>query len=241
MSGYKLIGHRGFPQKYPENTLPGLQAALELGADGVEFDVHLSRDGVPVIFHDDTFDRTANMAGSVRDTDAAEIAELSVHEQARFGDKFYPTFASTLHSASMALKIHDALFFIELKRKTLKTFTSEVFLQSVLTASESLGDKRVLISFDWDILNLAKTECSLPIGWVIEKYDRKTLKKLEKLSPDYAISNYKRLPYDSPLWEGSWQWFVYDIVDPVVARFWIERGVTCIESWDVETLLEAVI
>lgn len=237
MSACKLIGHRGFPQKYPENTLRGLKAALDLGADGVEFDVHLSRDGVPVLFHDESFDRTADLAGSIRDTDAAEIAELSVHEPGRFGDKFYPTFASTLHAVSVALKNYDALFFIELKRKTLKTFTREIFLQSVLTASESLADKRVLISFDWDILNLAKSESSLPIGWVIEKYDKKTLKKIEKLAPDYVISNYKKLPYDSPLWAGGWQWFVYDIVDPVVARLWMERGVACIETWDIDALL----
>jgi glycerophosphoryl diester phosphodiesterase len=46
------IGHRGAPREYPENTLPSFTRALELGADGVELDVHATRDGVVVVHHD---------------------------------------------------------------------------------------------------------------------------------------------------------------------------------------------
>src|SRR5689334_3790399 len=46
------IGHRGAPREFPENTLPSFQRAFELGADGVELDVHLTVDGTPVVHHD---------------------------------------------------------------------------------------------------------------------------------------------------------------------------------------------
>lgn len=46
------IGHRGAPRDFPENTLPSFQRAFELGADGVELDVHLTVDGTPVVHHD---------------------------------------------------------------------------------------------------------------------------------------------------------------------------------------------
>jgi glycerophosphoryl diester phosphodiesterase len=46
------IGHRGAPREYPENTLPSFQRAIELGADAIELDVHVTADGVPVVHHD---------------------------------------------------------------------------------------------------------------------------------------------------------------------------------------------
>lgn len=238
MRNYELIGHRGYPEKYPENTLIGFQAALDLGADGVELDVHLSKDCVPIVFHDESFDRTADLAGSIRDTDAAEIIELSVHEPGRFADKFYPTFPSTLRSTSLVLNAYDASVFIELKRKVLKTFSREVFLEAVLLASEMLGNKRRLISFDWEILYLARTQCSVPLGWVIEQYDEDTYHKAMTLAPDYLVCNYEVLPTDCCLWGGNWKWFLYDVVDSDTASFWADRGVACIESWDIENLIE---
>lgn len=54
LPGPFLIGHRGFPARARENTLPGFEAALEAGCDGVELDVRMTRDGVLVVHHDDT-------------------------------------------------------------------------------------------------------------------------------------------------------------------------------------------
>ena len=52
------IAHRGFSGKYPENTMLAFKKAIEAGADGVEFDVHLTKDGEIVIIHDERIDRT---------------------------------------------------------------------------------------------------------------------------------------------------------------------------------------
>ena len=54
-----ILGHRGAPYDAPENTLASFARALEQGADGVELDVRRARDGVPVIIHDETLDRTS--------------------------------------------------------------------------------------------------------------------------------------------------------------------------------------
>jgi glycerophosphoryl diester phosphodiesterase len=48
----EVIAHRGAPREFPENSLPGFRRALELGADGIELDVHLTADGVAVVHHD---------------------------------------------------------------------------------------------------------------------------------------------------------------------------------------------
>ncbi len=60
-----VIGHRGAAGTAPENTLAGFREAAQLGARWVEFDVHLSADGVPVLMHDDTIDRTTDGEGPV--------------------------------------------------------------------------------------------------------------------------------------------------------------------------------
>ena len=54
------MAHRGVPEGVPENTIRAFQRALELGADAIELDVRLSKDGVPVVFHNFYLDETTN-------------------------------------------------------------------------------------------------------------------------------------------------------------------------------------
>lgn len=60
-----IIGHRGASGRAPENTLRAFELALEEGADAIELDVHVTADGVPVVIHDPTLDRTTNLTGRV--------------------------------------------------------------------------------------------------------------------------------------------------------------------------------
>lgn len=74
----RVIGHRGAAGLAPENTLAGFRKAAELGVRWVEFDVHLSADGVPVIIHDDDLDRTTTGKGPVAAQSAAALEALGV-------------------------------------------------------------------------------------------------------------------------------------------------------------------
>ena len=71
-----VIAHRGDRAHVPENTMEALARAVELGADGLEFDVRLTRDGVPVLMHDATVDRTTSGRGLVRENTLAELQAL---------------------------------------------------------------------------------------------------------------------------------------------------------------------
>ena len=64
----KVFAHRGFSGRYPENTMLAFEKAVELGVDGIELDVHLSKDGELVIIHDEKVDRTCNGTGKVKCT-----------------------------------------------------------------------------------------------------------------------------------------------------------------------------
>lgn len=71
-----MVGHRGASGDFPENTLLSFRRALENGADGLEMDVRLSADGVPVVIHDETVDRTTDGSGPVSDLDADQLERL---------------------------------------------------------------------------------------------------------------------------------------------------------------------
>ena len=73
-----IIGHRGASAVAPENTMAAFREALAVGADGIEFDVRLTRDGVPVVIHDSTLRRTGGLPHRVADLTWAEISKIDV-------------------------------------------------------------------------------------------------------------------------------------------------------------------
>ncbi|MCW2131843.1 glycerophosphoryl diester phosphodiesterase [Arthrobacter sp. VKM Ac-2550] len=75
-----IAAHRAQWRDYPENSLPAIMKAMADGADVVEIDVRLTADGVPVLMHDETVDRTTNGTGSVADLSLSEIKKLRLVE-----------------------------------------------------------------------------------------------------------------------------------------------------------------
>ena len=72
----KVFAHRGYSGKYPENTMEAFRGAFAAGADGIELDVQLSKDGQLVIIHDETLDRTTTGKGYVKDYTLSELKQL---------------------------------------------------------------------------------------------------------------------------------------------------------------------
>lgn len=81
-----IFGHRGASKYAPENTLAAFDLALAMGAPAIELDTMLTRDGVPVVIHDRTVNRTTNGSGKVDELSAEEILELDAGS--RFSEEF---------------------------------------------------------------------------------------------------------------------------------------------------------
>ena len=84
----KVFGHRGFSGEYPENTMLAFQKAVEAGCEGIELDVQLTKDLVPVIMHDEKVDRTTDGNGYIYDLTYAELCKLDCSYPDKFAGKF---------------------------------------------------------------------------------------------------------------------------------------------------------
>jgi len=110
VGNFEIVAHRGVPEGVPENTIAAFQRALELGADAIEMDVRLTKDGVPVVFHKFYLDETTNASGPLF---ARTYAELQEVELLGGGDspkgRRIPTFREVLDSLAGRLGLEIEL------------------------------------------------------------------------------------------------------------------------------------
>jgi glycerophosphoryl diester phosphodiesterase len=108
-----IIGHRGASAVAPENTMAAFREAIAVGADGIEFDVRLTSDGVPVVIHDGTLRRTAKLNQRVADLTWQEINKVDV------GSWFAPRFANetvpSLRELFALFQSNKASLYLEMK------------------------------------------------------------------------------------------------------------------------------
>jgi glycerophosphoryl diester phosphodiesterase len=109
----KNFAHRGYSGRYPENTLLAFQKALEEGVDGIENDVHLTKDGQLVVIHDERIDRTSNGIGFVKDMTLAELERYDY--SFKFAGMYGPQKIPTLTEYFELVKDSPVVTNIELK------------------------------------------------------------------------------------------------------------------------------
>ena len=116
-----IIAHRGASAHAPENTLAAFRMAVSAGADGVEFDVQLSKDGVPMVIHDYNLKRTGLRPERVADLNAKQLGKIDIGSwfNAKYPKRARPEFVDetvmTLAELLTLLKNFEGLLYIELK------------------------------------------------------------------------------------------------------------------------------
>ena len=108
MSGIFIYAHRGASAQAPENTLAAFRRALDAGADGIELDVHLAADGVPVVIHDETLERTTDGVGPVAGCTVEELQSLDAGTwfDPLFAGEQVPTLAETMNLLAGRLRVN---------------------------------------------------------------------------------------------------------------------------------------
>lgn len=110
-----VFGHRGASAYAPMNTLPAFELAVAQGADGVELDTHLSKDGHLIVLHDFTVDHTTDSQGYARDKTLAELRELDAG--IKFGEQYRGTHIPTLDEVFEAVG-HKLFINVEIKSES---------------------------------------------------------------------------------------------------------------------------
>lgn len=161
-----VIAHRGDSAHRPENTLASFASALEVGAELVEFDVQLSREGEPVVIHDATVDRTTDGRGRVAELSLPELRRLSAGYPERFGPAWAGERVSTLAEVLAFVK-GRARALIEIKRDAVSDDAVGGVEARTLAAVRKTGllDDVAVLSFDPRVLTRCRAlEPGVPCG-----------------------------------------------------------------------------
>lgn len=210
-----LVAHRGEMESYPENTLVGLEAALQCGASYVEFDVQSTADGVLVVFHDVELERVTGVAGNLFEMQFEMLKTIRVNEPDRFPKNAFSEPVPTLNDVvGLLLRYPDATAFVEIKDESVNRFGVDAICEQLLKEIKPIAQQAVVISFHKEALQYVRDNSSFKTGYVLEKYDLQHHDFAQQLKPDYLIVNHTKLIKDEVPWAGGWEWMLYDITAP---------------------------
>lgn len=193
----EIIAHRGFSSIAPENTLAAFHAALQHHANSIEFDVQLSADGVPVIFHDAKFDRIVGINEKLREKTLAELKTLDVGSwfSEEFAGERIPTLEETL---ALIKDIKNYIYF------DVKPYYdwSETEIENLIQIINKQGIKHkcVITSFNDKFIEQFRYQTQdMIFGRLVGNYDDYNLQLTKAIAAiDPLISTQYRILFDYP-------------------------------------------
>jgi glycerophosphoryl diester phosphodiesterase len=173
--GFTLIAHRGASGHAPENTLAAVRRAMEMRAEMVEVDVLLSKDGIPVLLHDPSLDRTTDGTGNVSDFTLEELARLDAGSwfEAAFAGEKIPTVDELLALCKGKMAVN-----LEIKTQAVTDATEGGVVDKVVDLVRNHGMEQNVI---------------------FSSFDPRAIVQLKTIAPDIAGA----ILYDSRLYDGA--------------------------------------
>lgn len=231
----QCVAHRGYQKHFPENTLLAVREAIAAGALHVEVDVQLSRDAVPVVYHDETLARLSDRKGRVSDYPVAELVCFPAHEPGRFGQRFADEKIATLAALVECIRENPAVtFYIELKEEAVKTHGADTCLRQIADVLQPVLAQCCLISFDLAALGEARRLGFHRLGPVIRDWARRD-EIARTLGASVLFINKTRIP--AGVIVAPCPVVVYEIADPAEASQWLQRGAAMVETFAVGEML----
>lgn len=236
----EIVAHRGYSARAPENTLAAIEAALRIGADGVEFDVHTASCGTPVLIHDEHLGRTTNGVGPVRRRTLEQLQALDAGTW--FSDEFagekIPSLAEVL--ARLAASPGVGIFPEVKGYRELE----DLDRMALIVRDAGLSGRTAFISLDWGTLDrIAHQDDEVGLGFIVDEGSELD-QALERAAghPRGHLAVDARLLLDDPsLLDGPREkgvpvstWTVNDADQAATLR---EAGVDRFTTDEVETLL----
>ena len=250
-----IIGHRGASAVTPENTMAAFREAIKVGADGIEFDVRLTRDGVPVVIHDGTLRRTGGVPDRVADLSYSEIGQIDVgswfarkknlppgsfaNETVPCLAELFALFQSNNLSLYLEMKCDSPAEYAPLAEACCRLIGEHDFKQRVMIECFQLPALRIVREVDSDIRTVALFEPSISNPSVLS--DQSIIKKAEEVGA-VALALHHRLARQSLVVKAkaaNMHVAIWTVDEPA----WIERartiGIDALITNDPEKLIQA--
>jgi glycerophosphoryl diester phosphodiesterase len=234
-----IIAHRGNSSEAPENTIPAFRSAVALKVDFVELDYHTTADGIPLVIHDKTLERTTNAAAVLGVAKPAvakyKLAELSGLDAGLWlNKKFAGTKLSTLDESLDVIQA-GSMTMIEHKAGDAKTLVA-------LLAKKKLTEHVIVQSFDWKfITDCHRLEPKLLLGALGDKdLKPEQLDQIAKTGAQVVGWNQKHITKADIdlIHKRGYKAWVYTVDDPARAKELIEAGIDGIISNRPAKMLE---
>ena len=229
--GFWVIAHRGVSGSYPENTLSAFQAAIDIRAEMVELDVSISEDGIPVVVHDKTVDRTTDFEGDVQSFSVKELKKMEVG--AWFSEEFrgeeFPTLREPLYLMKGQIPLN-----IEIKTEAVSDVINGGIVDKALQIVKELDMSSWVIfsSFDYRVMeHLNALDVQMPKALLYETSQSGELMPSElvkKYQVDVFNCSYRQLSQEwiADLQAHQIPYLVYTVNDPELMKELIEKGVS---------------
>jgi glycerophosphoryl diester phosphodiesterase len=215
-----IIGHRGASAVAPENTMAAFREAIAAGADGIEFDVRLTRDGVPVVIHDRSLHRTARLPHHIADVTWSELQQ--VDDTVPGLDELLTLFESNDLLMYLEIKCDSPAERLPLVEACCQLINQHSLKERVIVGCFDLAALKVVRSVDTDIKTAASFE--LAISTASPLSDQYILDKTASVEAS-ALALYHRLArkrlVEKAKLAGLWV-AVWTVDDPT----WVERART---------------
>ncbi|MGO5065841.1 glycerophosphodiester phosphodiesterase [Clostridium sporogenes] len=188
MKHTKILAHRGASAYAPENTMVAFKKAIDMNADGIELDVHLSKDGYIVIIHDEKVDRTTNGKGEVKDFTLDELKKLDAGFW--FSDEYKGERIPTLEELLKLINDTNIYLNIEIKAGYRIYPNIEEKVIDIIEKYKML-DRVIISSFDhYSLVRVKEINLNIKTGMLYEAalyepWDYARSIKVEALHPNY--------------------------------------------------------
>ncbi|HLI10088.1 MAG TPA: glycerophosphoryl diester phosphodiesterase [Alphaproteobacteria bacterium] len=230
----RVIGHRGAAGRAPENTLAGFRRAAELGCRWVEFDVRLSLDDHPVVFHDDRLDRTTRSTGPVG---ATAYADLAVGDAGSF---FAPEYRGeripSLDEVLMLLREIGLGFNLEMKAEAGREGAlADVVARGLARLWPQGAPLPLVSSFEEAALTaFARRRPDIPRAYLVGRLSPGWRRDAERLGAAAIVCDHKRLSRDTActVKAAGYPLLVYTVNHP-------ERAAE-LYAWGIDTIISDV-
>lgn len=224
----KIYGHRGLSSIYPENTMIAYKKAYEAGMDGIELDIHMTKDGELVLIHDYILDRTTEESGFIKDFKYKDIKKLSAGK--KFDKKFSSEKIPLLQEVLEFFKNKD--FEINIEIKAGYRFYKNIEKKVIENIDKNYNKNKIIISsFDhYSILRCKEIDSSIKTGALVEASLYKPWDYLKQIKADYIHPQFLSVT-DDFIDEAQNEGFrinTYTVDDKNMVRHFIDKNLNII-------------